>query len=90
MIDILIDGRFEEGNSNKKLWRGSDNQRFHILSERAKKYACFAEEEYKGKRELHFEISEGNSFKVVGIPNRGFMRDLEKRGRSFGLILNQP
>ncbi|WP_258189015.1 4Fe-4S single cluster domain-containing protein [Candidatus Hakubella thermalkaliphila] len=90
LIDILIDGRFEEENSNKKLWRGSDNQRFHILSERAKKYARYAEEEYRGQRELHFEMSEGNSFKIIGIPNRGFMRDLKKQCRGLGLTLTQP
>lgn len=88
-IDILIDGRFEEENTNRKLWRGSDNQRFHILSERAKRYIQCAEAEYYGKRELHFEIND-NSLKIIGIPERRFLEDLEKRCQRLGLILTKP
>jgi len=89
LIDILVDGRFEEANTNKKLWRGSDNQRFISLSKRAKRYEKYVEAEYNGKRELHLEIS-GNSFKVVGIPERGFLKDLDKRCKELGLILTNP
>lgn len=88
MIDILVDGRFEEANTNKKLWRGSDNQRFHILSEKAKKYGQYVEAEYNEERELHFEIQD-NSFKIIGIPERGFFEELEKRCKELGLILTK-
>ena len=90
MIDILVDGRFDEGNTNKKLWRGSDNQKFHILSERAKKYARYADKEYSGKRELHIEMAKDNSFKIIGIPDREFVGDLKKRCGELGLILIEP
>jgi anaerobic ribonucleoside-triphosphate reductase activating protein len=88
-IDILIDGRFEESNTNKKLWRGSDNQRFHILSKRAEKYSFCANMEYSGKRELHFEIIHDNSFKIIGIPERGFFENLYDRFNKVGLALRK-
>ena len=34
-LDILIDGRFERSAANDLAWRGSDNQRVHLLSPRA-------------------------------------------------------
>lgn len=77
LIDILIDGRFEEWNSNKKMWRGSDNQRMHLLSERAQKYKCFENARYGVKRTLSFELDKSNELKIIGIPERGFIRQFE-------------
>lgn len=89
VIDILIDGRFEEKNTNRKLWRGSDNQRFHILSERAKRYSHYADAEYNGKRELSMEMMGDHTFKIIGIPERGFFEEFNERCRKLGLILKK-
>ncbi len=88
-IDILIDGRFEEAATNRKLWRGSDNQRFHILSERSQKYSHYADAEYSSKRELYIEMTDDLAFKIIGIPERGFLKDLDRRCRELGLILTK-
>lgn len=86
-IDILIDGRFEKPNTNKKLWRGSDNQEFHILSNRAEKYANYINMEYNGKRELCLEMRNDNSFKIIGIPEREFSENIQKRLFEKGFTL---
>jgi anaerobic ribonucleoside-triphosphate reductase activating protein len=90
VIDILIDGRFEQQNTNKKLWRGSDNQDFHILSRLANKYSHYANAEYHGKRELSIEMIGDYIFKVIGVPERGFLEDLEKTFKKKGFLLTRP
>lgn len=87
LIDILIDGRFDKNNTNKKIWRGSDNQNFHILSKRVQKYAKYQDAKYKDKRELHLEMNNGNSFKIIGIPERGFFKELKSKCRDFGFTV---
>jgi anaerobic ribonucleoside-triphosphate reductase activating protein len=88
VIDILIDGRFEQGNTNRKLWRGSDNQKLHVLSERAERYAQYAEEEYQRERELHVEIGD-NFFKIIGIPKREFFKDFYRKCREVGFTFGR-
>jgi len=86
-VDILIDGRFKEHESNRKLWRGSDNQRFLVLSKRAQKYSRFAEAEYEARRQLTFEVGENNTLKIIGIPERGFHESLERAFKAKGLSI---
>jgi anaerobic ribonucleoside-triphosphate reductase activating protein len=38
-LDILIDGRFQQENKANLLWRGSNNQHVHFLTNRYKEYA---------------------------------------------------
>lgn len=87
MTDVLVDGRFEEDADNKKVWRGSDNQRFVILSDRAGKYSGFTEENYSEKRPLMFEVASNNELRIIGIPQRGFLKDLENKLLKKGLGL---
>jgi len=42
-IDILIDGKFQENNKANLLWRGSDNQKVHFLTDRYKEYKSMIE-----------------------------------------------
>lgn len=37
-LDILIDGKFQERNKANLLWRGSDNQNVHFLTNRYSEY----------------------------------------------------
>jgi hypothetical protein len=89
LIDILIDGRFEEGVSNKKIWRGSDNQRLYLLSEQAQKFRCFENAHYEGTRPLSFELNENNELKVIGIPGRGFMKKFEEKLLTKGMLIKR-
>jgi len=37
-LDILIDGKFQQKNKANLLWRGSNNQHVHFLTEKYKEY----------------------------------------------------
>jgi anaerobic ribonucleoside-triphosphate reductase activating protein len=87
MIDILIDGRFENKTTNTKLWRGSDNQRLLILSKMANKYAHFIDAEYDQNRPIAFEISPNHELRIIGIPDRGFFQELGLKLQGKGLFL---
>lgn len=78
IIDVLVDGPYREETDNKKLWRGSDNQTMHILSERSAPYRCFVDADYGKKRPLSFELDGCNRLKIIGIPERGFLRAFEQ------------
>ncbi len=87
LIDILVDGRFEERLSNNKIWRGSDNQKLHLLSERAQKYRYIENTKYDAKRPLSFELDKDNELKIIGIPVRGFMRHFEEALLTKGMSI---
>ncbi|RYX83810.1 radical SAM protein [bacterium] len=70
-IDILIDGRFQNESANTLQWRGSDNQRVHLLSERAQKYAEVCDALMPDQRDLGLQSLGTNNYRIVGIPKRG-------------------
>ncbi|HEX9996905.1 MAG TPA: 4Fe-4S single cluster domain-containing protein [Abditibacterium sp.] len=71
-LDILIDGRFEQNAGNLKAWRGSDNQRVHLLSERAQRlYADKIDAEMPAERPLQLQMLGGAGYRLIGIPKRG-------------------
>ncbi len=39
LVDLLVDGPFIQAAANTLQWRGSDNQRIHLLTPRAQQYA---------------------------------------------------
>jgi len=77
-IDILVTEPFKVNETDKKLWRGSDNQKMHVISSRAKK--LFDEYElnqleYPNERELQiFALSD--SIFIAGIPKRSDLVEL--------------
>ena len=71
-LDILIDGRFEQNAGNTKQWRGSDNQRVHLLSARAiERYADQVDAEMPEERPLQLQMLGGQGYRLIGIPRRG-------------------
>lgn len=70
-LDILIDGRFEQDAGNDKQWRGSDNQRVHLLSERSQKYEVEAEGQMPDMRPLQLQMLGAARYRLIGIPKRG-------------------
>ena len=71
-IDMLIDGPFEWTASNRRVWRGSDNQRFHALSDRGLRHRGAAEADWSERRPLSIQWVEGLGLRVIGIPRRAF------------------
>lgn len=70
-LDLLVDGRYEQGASNNLQWRGSDNQRAHLLSQRAQKYAENADEVMPEPRPLQLQMLDAGRYRIIGIPKRG-------------------
>ena len=70
-LDLLVDGRFEQGTTNELQWRGSDNQRVHLLSKRARKHAVQAATPMPERRPLQLQMLGSARFRLIGIPKRG-------------------
>jgi len=71
LTDILIDGPFQEGAPNTLQWRGSDNQRVHLLSPRAQRYAGQTELPMPEPRPLQLQMTGPTRYRLIGIPRRG-------------------
>lgn len=71
LIDLLIDGRYIKIYDRGTPWRGSDNQRFIILSDRYKDVIL------PQKRKIQILVYE-NRFQVVGIANMNTICYLQK------------
>jgi len=72
-IDMLIDGPFEENTPNTLRWRGSDNQRAHLLTERARRHAEEAISPMPEPRPLQVQMIGLTRYRIIGIPRRGDM-----------------
>ncbi|MDZ7276635.1 MAG: radical SAM protein [candidate division KSB1 bacterium] len=81
-IDLLMDGRFEVGTSHEKIWRGSDNQRLLLLSERAQKYAAFCQAKSPARRLLQLQWLGDGKVSLIGLPARGVTAALRRKLRA--------
>ena len=70
-IDLLIDGPFVQSLANTLQWRGSDNQRVHLLSARAARYAGHVDAPMPEQRPLQVQMLGAARFRIIGIPRRG-------------------
>lgn len=70
--DILIDGHYEKKLDDGKPFRGSSNQRIHLLSER---YKSVFETYYEKaeKRNIEINVTEENVY-MVGVPSKSAMK----------------
>ncbi len=81
MIDILVDGPYLERRHADLLWRGSDNQRLHFLTDR---HAMPAHDLSAG---LEFDTS-GSEMSWTGVPPvAGFRPRFEAAMRAAGVAL---
>jgi anaerobic ribonucleoside-triphosphate reductase activating protein len=69
--DILIDGPFLDTAPNTLQWRGSDNQRVHLLTPRAQCYAGTVDAPMPDERPLQVQMLSPSRFRIIGIPRRG-------------------
>lgn len=75
--DILIDGEYREELNTDSMYRGSDNQVIHFLSE---KYLPFKNLIERTKnRSLEFVYRKGTDFFMIGIPPRDFGKEFLHR-----------
>lgn len=70
-LDLLIDGRFEQEQPNTLRWRGSDNQRLHLISKRAQRYADDVHGLMPEERPIQVQVPAPGKYRIIGIPRRG-------------------
>lgn len=85
VTDILVDGPFEIAHQGDHLWRGSANQRIHLLSSR-----------YRGTVDPDEQTGVGVEVRVdadgrlfwAGVPPAGFVASLRRAAAERGVILS--
>lgn len=85
-LDCLIDGRFDVNKAGQVpyRWRGSANQRVHLLSERVRDWAPLYRE-----RGVHLEFEmDGEGVSWRGVPPPGFTRAFTTAVRDRGIGLS--
>jgi anaerobic ribonucleoside-triphosphate reductase activating protein len=87
-IDMLIDGAYREEMPCTLIWRGSDNQRLHLLSPRAQRHAWAVAAPWPEPRPLQVRALGGTRWLIAGIPHRGGLEIMRAglRARGFGVI----
>ncbi|HNY12877.1 MAG TPA: 4Fe-4S single cluster domain-containing protein [Candidatus Wallbacteria bacterium] len=77
-IDVLVSEPFAENETDRLIWRGSDNQKIHLLSAAARKLypKNINKIEYSG-RKMQFSII-GDEIFMIGIPARTDMKKFYK------------
>jgi anaerobic ribonucleoside-triphosphate reductase activating protein len=87
-LDMLVDGPYRQDLPDTLIWRGSDNQRLHLLSARAQRHAWAVAGQWEGERTLALRMLDSARCLLVGIPRRGGLEALREtlRARGFGVI----
>ena len=81
-LDILIDGPYLEDRHTDLKWRGSDNQRIHILTDR---YLYLLPTLTERGNWVEFEFNNDGRFHWMGIPPRGFRKIVLEQLKSLGI-----
>jgi len=85
VTDILVDGPFETARQRDLLWRGSSNQRIHLLSSRYRGIAIRNDQPGVGV-EVRLD-AEGRLF-WAGVPPVGFVANMRRAADERGVILS--
>lgn len=85
-LDLLIDGEYIAERHTDLQWRGSDNQRLHVLSPRHADLMADGAE--RGIR-VEFSLGADGSIYWMGIPPAGFSEELSDLLRVRGIVLEE-
>lgn len=85
MIDILADGAFELNSTDHLQWRGSDNQRIHLLSEHAQRHRGNVDLPWPEQRPIQVQMCTATEYRVIGIPKRGGIEQYRELMRQRGI-----
>lgn len=89
-LDMLIDGPFMRHLPNTLRWRGSDNQRLHLLSARAReRYADVADTSWDGPRPLAIQALDAGQVRLIGIPQRSDLKQYRQSMQQRGFFLGK-
>lgn len=83
-LDILVDGPFQPGLQADLLWRGSSNQRIHLLTNRHRDLAGRLDGPSAG---VEVVVRQDGSVFWSGVPSPGFAEHLAARLGRHGIDL---
>ena len=81
-LDILIDGPYVQRRATRKLWRGSENQQVHFLTNR---YSYLSDSVDRESAQIEIQVGRDGSVLWIGIPPPGF-REAFEQGMASKLI----
>ncbi len=84
-LDILIDGPYLQERHTDLRWRGSDNQRVHLLSDRHADLAAILNDHGLW---LEFEVAQDGEVRWMGIPPHGFPQVFPSLLKTLGIELS--
>lgn len=83
MLDILVDGRYEQEKSAPLLWRGSSNQKVYFLTPKYKEYEKIAEQH---KLQMEFSInSKTDKVSIEGNFSQEILAEIQSRMKEYGI-----
>ncbi len=85
-LDILVDGPFVQGRQGDFLWRGSSNQRIHLLTPRHHDLAQQLDGPGAG---LELHVSRQLGLFWAGVPEHGFQSGIQADLRPHGISLTE-
>ena len=88
-IDLLIDGPYRQELPNTLQWRGSDNQRVHLLSAAAQRYAGQTEQLMPEHRPLQVQMLTASSYRIIGIPHRDTLEKYRQLLHERGMTVEE-
>ncbi|KKI98226.1 4Fe-4S single cluster domain-containing protein [Prochlorothrix hollandica] len=85
-IDLLVEGMYQENLQDDLLWRGSNNQRLLLLSDR---YRDFLQSQSDRSAGLEFFLNETGEVGFSGVPAQpNFRREFESQMSQRSVIVN--
>ncbi len=81
-LDMLIDGPYLEDRQTDLKWRGSDNQRIHMITDR---YLYLLPTLSERGNWVEFEFNTDGRFHWMGIPPRGFRKVVLEQLKRLGI-----
>ena len=85
-VDLVIDNPYVATAGNELRWRGSDNQRVHLLTTRAQRHAEESDRPWSGPRPLRVQHLGGGEYRIAGIPRRGEVEQLRAALRKYDAL----
>lgn len=84
MLDILVDGPYIRSRGGDFLWRGSDNQTIHLLTDRHSDMSAQLDGPGVG---IEFRVTQDGRLFWAGIPTPGLAGDLDSGLAALGISL---
>ena len=84
-IDVLIDGPYMQELNDGHKWRGSSNQRIHVINREFQSLFANVPNEYD--RTIEVALNKELRMEITGIPPQGFLEKIKEKLEANGYSL---